>query len=425
MSFKRPPPDTPKTTLGISDLMSPENMPPAALEGEDDDEIHIPTAYRYVKPQKRVKGERPTYGIRHIRPGIDHRDPAKLRGAYNEDLLNSLVNVILNHKKEVKKVPTAMTWKGAQKYAAQRKGFSAAMVDMNPGDGLDEEEVVVYNKAGVPVIINGYKLTPSRFPYRRDYEEAKDESGFIGDERINMREWRKRKYGYKPGTNLWDDSTLDNETVNEFEKYADSGYAKLPKPPKSKSVYQIFCKLLAPAIKQAYASKNYTILNKLLSPLMVCQLAYIIMVAQEFAKDPQYNINSYEQFTNYVKTKSGAAKLKEWFLQTYIDNGQFTIDAEDIGKLFATTMDTLGNGQTTVFAYITNDGEVQDAQRGLVNQDGSYRKFDYNNKQDIAAKRAFDKLKAKFTNKLKFVIAAAKGDGQGMSTSQIGQASIF
>ena len=65
------------------------------------------------------------------------------------DALQSMIDIILKHKKEITKIPSATTLKGAQAWAAKRPnaGFRVAYTDIG---GDPEKEVVVYDKAGRP-----------------------------------------------------------------------------------------------------------------------------------------------------------------------------------------------------------------------------------------------------------------------------------
>ena len=81
--------------------------------------------------------------------------PASRRGQeYGEktkNLYDSMINMIVNHKMELQKIPQCSSLATAQQWAAKR-GLRAGTQDFD-GDGI--QEIVVYNKAGQPMIING------------------------------------------------------------------------------------------------------------------------------------------------------------------------------------------------------------------------------------------------------------------------------
>ena len=117
----------------------------------------------------------------------DLREHGNGLGERREDILDSMLNLILNHKKEIQKIPSCTTLRGAQAWCDKRpgSGFRAHMADIG---GDPENEVVVYDKAGKPVIVNGYRIKPSDYGIRKLYREAvdKDPEAMIG---TSMREW--------------------------------------------------------------------------------------------------------------------------------------------------------------------------------------------------------------------------------------------
>ena len=117
----------------------------------------------------------------------DTRENAHALSEKREDVLDSLLNLILNHKKEIQKVPGTTTLDSAKTWCAKRPGSGFRAGTQNIG-GDDEPEVIIYDKAGKPFIINGYKLKPSDYGMRKYYQEAidKDPEGLIG---TSMREW--------------------------------------------------------------------------------------------------------------------------------------------------------------------------------------------------------------------------------------------
>ena len=131
---------------------------------------------------------------------------------YNSDLYDDLINIILNAKKDIKYHPTCVTKDGAKKYAKSH-GFrvSDTPVDVN-NDGI--EDIVVYNKAGNPVMINGYTFAASDFPYKNKYyQETPSNRAKIG----GYNGWKKA---------LWQDYDIDDPNGPKSKRPEEVKYGK-------------------------------------------------------------------------------------------------------------------------------------------------------------------------------------------------------
>ena len=82
-----------------------------------------------------------------------------------KNLFDSFVNMIVNHKMELQKIPATSHIDTATEWA-EKRGLRAGQEDFDK-DG--HPETVVYNRAGQPFIINGYKLKASDYPIRNSY----------------------------------------------------------------------------------------------------------------------------------------------------------------------------------------------------------------------------------------------------------------
>ena len=151
-------------TLQISEL------DPIEFDSSDDDEK---IQKRLAPPQRQKRGERvlpksfqqskifdvPKYrqekgerkqpdfkghvktDIRKVQREIDVR--TYVATSYKEDLYDSLVNLVLNHRVELKKMPSFLSVEGAQKFAEKSNGrYRYKSVDLNE-DG--EPDIVLYN----------------------------------------------------------------------------------------------------------------------------------------------------------------------------------------------------------------------------------------------------------------------------------------
>ena len=132
------------------------------------------------------------------------------RGTPDSTLYDQLINLILNAKKDIKFSPSAETREGAARYAKSRGlRLGEAGTDINQ-DGV--EDVVLYNKSGYPVVINGYHLAPSRFPYRKSYKENNPKP--IDRYRVGgYKGYMDRQWGVDP-----DGFNEDGKRAVEFDK---------------------------------------------------------------------------------------------------------------------------------------------------------------------------------------------------------------
>ena len=166
-----------------------------------------------------------------------------------KDMYNAMLNLILKHKVELQKIPATSAIESAKEWAGKR-GLRAGTKDL---DGDNRPETIVYNKAGKPWIINGYRLKASDYPIRNAFytrfPTAEDRAGenmkeWIIDQAYDVREdpqnpWRKRIR-----------NTQFGDSLREW------GYRMPTKPKRKQSVFNIFCKLIAPVLKEYYESEE-------------------------------------------------------------------------------------------------------------------------------------------------------------------------
>ena len=258
--------------------------------------------------------------------------------AARADALQSMIDLILQHKKEIVKIPQATTFKGAQDWAAKRPnaGYRVAYTDIG---GDPEKEVVVYDKGGRPFMINGYKMKPSDYGLRKAYWEQNPTS----EQRAGnpMREWAA-EYAWntkEDPKNMW------NRTVNKnsenYEMMKKWGYRMPTKPKTEISPYAIFSKLIAPLVKNVLSDKEFQerirdslgghdetgdnivkFLSKIISPISYYRYLYMKLVEQKYffslTQSPQTArlVGSYDQFKAY--TKKNKATFRTWFIDNIL-----------------------------------------------------------------------------------------------------------
>ena len=264
--------------------------------------------------------------------GTDMRDKTETEGISDnrKELLDDLLDIILKHKKEIRKVPQASHITTATEYAKKR-GLSATQVDLD-NDGTPE--TVVWDRSGrFPYIVNGYKLAPSDYHVRNAYWGTHPNS----EDRVEepMDDWIDNKVYKTTGRkdNRWITDRI--EVLEQGRKLQDwSGYSMPTKPKRVMSPYSVFSKLIAPMVKGVWREKafydafgielskegvSYTdqIFRKIISPIAIYRALYLRMIEQKFyfvkcdANGGQ-PIN-YASFKKYLKEERGKKEFYNWF----------------------------------------------------------------------------------------------------------------
>ena len=258
--------------------------------------------------------------------------------ANREEMLNDMLDIILKHKKEITKVPQCSTHRGALEWVAKRpnSGFKVSLADIG---GDPENEVVVYDRAGRPFMVNGYRLKPSDYGLRKAYWEANPTS----EQRAGnpMREWvRDNVWGVQEDAdNKWNRSIIRNHEM--YDKMKAWGY-RMPTKPKAKiAPYAIFSKLIAPMVKQLFESQelydrmrdtsgsgtitsptNKEFLKKIISPISMYRYLFMRLIEQKYYWSLQHSeatqriVTSYGAFENWMKKRKD--HFRAWFIENVL-----------------------------------------------------------------------------------------------------------
>lgn len=270
------------------------------------------------------------YGIANLGSMQDIRKQRESSNKWtgeSEDMYDSLINLILNHKVEMQKVPIASSMSTAGPWA-QKRGMRAAAQDLN-GDG--DPEVVVYNKSGKPVIINGYKLKGSDFAVRKKYYDSHPSSVERAAE--PMKEWAvENAYDIKVDPNNPWKRKISNTILGDY--FHNSGYKPPTRPKKQQTVFSIFTKLISPYVKEFLESgglvgrlfgansdvNNLKFMKKIVSPITMYRMLYLRLVERPyfFALSKVFGRSkiNYEIFKEYIKNNPD--KFWTFFRQNYL-----------------------------------------------------------------------------------------------------------
>ena len=248
----------------------------------------------------------------------DERPERKVGQTYGPEMqsvYDSMIDIITNHKMELQKIPQCSAQATASLWAAKR-GLRAREEDLN-GDGIPE--VVVYNKAGQPMIINGYKPRLNDYAIRNRYwsEHPSQESRVRAGP---MKQWaRNRAYE----VNITNPEKPWNRSVQRTkwgDQLARSGYRMPAAPKKMTSIFGFFCKLIAPVVQKYFDSGAAVtllgedageacvkVLKKVVSPISMYRMLFMKCVERWYfyelysMRPSPLKSKDYAGFKDYVK----------------------------------------------------------------------------------------------------------------------------
>ena len=198
-----------------------------------------------------------------IHRGADNRSEAAKKRMptvkwANQKNWEPLVEMVLNNKQELKYNPRLTTLDGSNYYLKKnrldKKGWVATLQDVNPTDGRNEDEVVIYNASGLPVWVNGYGLAPSQAGQDRMYQQMYP-MGYDLDTRTkrSKSQWKKDMFQVREREAPWGAAYIGNLNPKEFNTLRAWGY----NPPKAPPIYlspsqvwnKVFCEIVSTYVK--------------------------------------------------------------------------------------------------------------------------------------------------------------------------------
>lgn len=256
-----------------------------------------------------------------------------------EGIYDKLIDIILNAKKDIKFHRSCETIDGAKRYADAR-GLRAKEYDLNH-DGIDD--VIVYNSAGKPIMVNGYSVTPSELPYRQEYNKQNptpisrvNAGGYkqwlrdaVWEVKKDFDEYGEREVKYENGS-------LPDIVKNSH----DYGYKKLTAPKRKMSNRQLINRFIANALQEfieATMSEHEKFLNTVLPRFKLYSLANDCVMDIAIANMCGVNVT--------VLGKTPAERytiLKQQIKQNQkVINEKIFNNKDGINHLFNTTHDTV------------------------------------------------------------------------------------
>ena len=334
--------------------------------------------HRDLKPRFKVKD------FEKWKPDITYdKDPElemikkeneEYRGRVKDELLEDLYDIILKHKKEIRKIPQCSTINGASNWAAKR-GLRAA--ETNIDGSLDgSKEVVVYDKKGKPFVVNGYTLRPSDFPVRNKYWETHSKES----DRIKepMHDWLRKKggiYDYEEDGMFGKKNIKLTELGEQMSKW--HGYRMPTAPKKLASPYSAFSKLIAPMLKNSFYHKWMilkmgienaaeiitdaqgqpeidtdglpkmntkpvlyypAIWNKIVSPITIYRYLYLKLIVQKDFFGKKHAAKSvgddltYAEYKSRMKRQANKDGFNEWFYNRCLNGEKNGFDRNTVSK---------------------------------------------------------------------------------------------
>jgi hypothetical protein len=210
-----------------------------------------------------------------------------LRGAHpqynNKEIYDDLINILLNAKKDITRIEGLDDYVNATKYA-QKHGYriTNSEEDINH-DGVND--IVLYDKKGNPIIVNGYKLSPSKQPLRKLYEKAKREQT-LTDPAAGYRGYVKQLYGVEGDFDENGKRNVRFDKTNlppDLQQLKLHGWSIPTAPKKEQSVHQ---RIMAHIRNwyESFCDANFTDkewVKKSLPRFKIFSIVYILLIDRE------------------------------------------------------------------------------------------------------------------------------------------------
>ena len=225
-------------------------------------------------------------------PRPEQRKLTEFRGP-----IRTIGDIVLQDKKDIKFHRSVETRAGAQRYADQHGLQFFGEEDIN-NDGI--MDIVLYDKDGRPVMINGYATAESQYPYRLEYatmyprKADKMRIGGYGGFINKLR--RKQIEGF-------DYDRFNAEVVQKGFKALKEIKEPNEKKPRELTLYQAFSNEFINIVKDQLApyllSSNHSWVLKAIPYMSLASFGYIYVILREL-----WNIESLQTYVQTIKSKT-------------------------------------------------------------------------------------------------------------------------
>ena len=163
--------------------------------------------------------------------------------------LNQLIDVTINKKRDLKFNPNLLSLQYADKYARSKGGW-AQKIDVTPYDKRDEDEIVVFNKYGIPTHINGYSWGRSDAGVQQMYQEQYP-GGYdpARKQYIPYSQWKREQFDVTKREKPWEPIRVKSANTELFDQLRGRGYNPPKAPAEALPITSIWNKIVSKRIR--------------------------------------------------------------------------------------------------------------------------------------------------------------------------------
>ena len=324
---------------------------------------------------KRKNGTRPNKTYDKIKQALEDFKIPKLSRDINS-YRRYFLDIIINGNFRVKYIPSCASRESAENYCRKRLDEDGtpsyrllppnaadpnhvAITDIN-GDKVDD--VVIVDRMGFPIIVNGYKLVRAS-PYKKVYlsthqtKESRKAEPFnewvekqMGKMTIDQIDELENKIDWRSGKRL---DIAPSETMQKYiDHYTDIGLGK-PRVKKTITPNGLFATAFSRVWKYFWNYTNFKALKKLTSFinfLKVCNTTFLIMIEIPYARTKY--ATSPKEYVNYLNAKKGPKKGE---INEYLGNKVVSIIKNGVQNIFKETGKLNDNVDIDNFTKDTKD----------------------------------------------------------------------